>query len=388
MSAPPEDNALPPGTTGVVAVDLDRLAANWRALSNLVGPADCAAVVKADAYGLGADRCIPALARAGCRSFFVATTAEAMEARRLAPDAAIYVLDGLLPGSAPALAAIGAVPVLSSLLEIRACAEFARTTKAKPAVALHVCSGLNRLGLSAGDVEVLSLAPEQLSGLDVSLVMSHLASADAVDDPMNAAQLKAFERLRSLLPAARASLAASDGMMLGPAYHYDLARPGYALYGGQPSRTLRAPVEPVVSVYARILQIRDVPTGASVGYSGIWRAERPSRIATIAAGYADGVPRIATGGPVRVDGVNYPVVGRIAMDQMVIDLGPLNVSAGGRSVLGAEAVLFGNGDDGGPTAEDWARAAGTNNYEIVARISPRVPRRYINEELPRDESRP
>ncbi len=375
MSAPLDDTGLPPGTTGVVTIDLDLLAKNWRALSTLVAPAECAAVVKADAYGLGASHCIPALVRAGCGSFFVATLAEAEEARRLAPDATLYVLDGLLPGAAPALAAIGAIPVLSSQLEIRAYSEFARATGLRPAAALHVCSGLNRLGLTAGDVEALALAPERLGGLDVRLVMSHLASADNADDPMNEAQHAEFEHLRALLPAVRASLSASDGMMLGSPFHFELARPGYALYGGQPSRMRRAPVEPVVSVHARILQIRDVPEGGRVGYSGIWRAAQPSRIATIAAGYADGIPRsasagnAASGGKVAIGGQVAPIVGRVSMDLITVDvtaLPPGSVQPGGWAELVGPAI----------TLEEAGAAAGTIGYEILTRLGRRFHRVY------------
>lgn len=375
MSRPPDDGALPPGTTGVVTVDLDRLRANWCALSKLVAPAVCAAVVKADAYGLGAGRCIPALAGAGCETFFVATLAEAAAARRLAPDAAIYVLDGVLPGAAPALAAIGAIPVLSSQHEIRAYSEFAHASGSRPAAALHVCSGLNRLGLTTGDVEALTLAPERLGGLDVRLVMSHLAAADNADDPMNKAQLAVFERLRALLPAARASLSASDGMMLGKRFHFDLARPGYALYGGQPSRSFRAPVAPVVSVHARILQIRDVPAGASVGYSGIWRAERPSRIATIAAGYADGIPRASSasngtpGGKVAIGGHPAPIVGRVSMDLITVDVTEL---PDGLTQPGAWVELIGSKI----TLEEAGAAAGTIGYEILTRLGRRFHRIY------------
>ncbi|MEQ1710436.1 MAG: alanine racemase [Hyphomicrobium sp.] len=375
MTGVPQDSALPPGTTGVIAVDLDRLAANWRALAGLVAQTECAAVVKADAYGLGAERCIPALVRAGCRTFFVATHAEAETARRLAAGVEIYVLDGLLPGAAAAMAAIGAIPVLSSQAEIRALSEHARATHSTPAAALHICSGLNRLGLAAGDVEALSLAPERLAGLDVRLVMSHLASADTAGDPKNTAQLSAFRQLRRMLPAARASLSASDGLMLGREFHFDLVRPGYALYGGQPSRSHRAPVDPVVSVHARILQIRDVSAGEAVGYSGIWQARRPSRIATIAAGYADGIPRTAsatseiTGGMVAMAGIIAPIVGRVSMDLVTVDVTEIDpdlAQPGGWVELIGPAI----------TLEAAGTAAGTIGYEILTRLGRRFHRIY------------
>lgn len=371
-----DERSLPPGTTGIVTIDLDRLAANWQALARLVAPAECAAVVKADAYGLGAEHCIPALARAGCRTLFVATLAEAEAARRLAPDATILVLDGLVPGSAAALADIGAVPVLSSLDELRMLGDQARAEGRRPPAALHLCSGLHRLGLPPGETEALARGPELLEPIEICLVMSHLASADNAEDPKNAAQLERFESVRRLVPDARASLAASDGLMLGAAYHFDLVRPGYALYGGQPSRHHRAPVEPVVTVHARILQVREVPAGESVGYSGIWRAERPSRIATVAAGYADGIPRSASAstavpaGAVAIRGRRAPIVGRVSMDLVTVDVTDFpadSVRPGGMvEIIGTTITL-----------EDAGAAAGTIGYEILTRLSRRFHRVYL-----------
>ncbi|MBA4171701.1 MAG: alanine racemase [Hyphomicrobium sp.] len=370
------DAALPPGTTGVIRIDLDQLAANWRVLAALGRPAECAAVVKADAYGLGAIRCVPALATAGCATFFVARLGEAIEVRALAPDAVIYVLDGLLPGAEQEYSRIRARPVLSSLEEVQALAAFGRATGTRPAAALHVCSGLNRLGLPKADVLSLSQEPGLWAQIDLQLIMSHLASADAADDPKNAQQLETFQLLRSKLPVTPASLAASDGMMLGPAFYCDLMRPGYALYGGQPSGSQRTPVEPVVTVHARVLQVRDVAVGASVGYSGIWNAARPSRIAIIAAGYADGIPRSGSAsngcenGAVAFGGILSPVVGRISMDLITVDVTDLEP---GSCQSGDWAELI------GPTItlEEAGRRAGTIGYEILTRLGPRFQRIYV-----------
>lgn len=371
-----ETAALPSGTTGVVTVDLGRLAANWKALARLVAPAECAAVVKADAYGLGADHCIPALARAGCRTFFVATSSEAAVVRALAPAADLYVLDGLVGGGGAlsALVDVAAMPVLSSVEEVRAAASAATGPNRLPA-ALHLCSGLNRLGLPASEIHEIERQPGLLAGLDIRLVMSHLASADNISDPKNSAQLARFESLRRLVPGARASLSASDGLMLGPAYRFDLVRPGYALYGGQPSRHNRAPVEPVVGVVARVLQVRDLAAGETVGYSAIWRAQRPSRIATIAAGYADGIARAASastsepGGSVAFGGRLAPIVGRVSMDLVTVDV----TDVAGRPVRpGDWAELI------GPTIslEAAGAAAGTIGYEVLTRIGRRFHRIY------------
>jgi alanine racemase len=206
--------------------------------------------------------------------------------------------------------------------------------------------------------------------------MSHLAAADNADDPKNKMQLATFTALRRLVPGARASLAASDGLMLGTAYHFDLVRPGYALYGGQPSRHHRAPVEPVVTVHARILQVRDVPRGETVGYSGIWEARRPSRIATVAAGYADGIPRSASrasdgpGGRVALGGHLAPIVGRVTMDLVTVDvtgLPPHLAQPGAWVELVGETISL----------EDAGAAAGTIGYEILTRLGRRFHRVYL-----------
>jgi len=369
--------ALPPGTTGVVTVDLGRIAANWRALAALVKPAECAAVVKADAYGLGADRVVPALAAAGCRTFFVATLCEAEAVRRLAPASRVLTLDGLAGAPVDAHASLAILPVLSSIAEVEAAAAYARTCGARVPAALHVCSGLNRLGLPGGEVEALLARSALLDALDLGLVMSHLASADEPSNPSNERQRHRFDELRHALPPAAASLAASDGLMLGPAYHYDLVRPGYALYGGQPSRAHRAPVEPVVTVHARVLQVRDVAPGESVGYSSIWLAGKTSRIATVAAGYADGIPRTAsaasgeTHGTVAFDGRLAPIVGRVSMDLTTVDITGLSgapVEAGHWAEIVGPAIPL----------ETAGSGAGTIGYEILTRIGRRYHRVYTN----------
>lgn len=363
----------PAGATGVIGIDLSALQGNWRALADLVRPAECAAVVKADAYGLGIARVAPALAAAGCRTFFVATLAEAETCRRLVADGVIYVLDGLLPASAAALAAIDARPVLSSLADVRAWAEQHGRDAARP-VALHVDTGLNRLGMSAGEVQALAADGHLLDRLEVSLVMSHLASADEPASAKNRQQREVFDQLRRLLPTVPASLAASDGLMLGPDFHYDLVRPGYALYGGQASAGRTTPVVPVVSVHARILQVHDVAPGQSIGYSASYRVERPSRIATIAAGYADGVPRQAsaasgeTGGRVAIGGVPCPIVGRVSMDLVTVDVTDLPRPP----LVGEWAELIGET----LSLEDVGRAAGTIGYEILTRLGRRFHRVY------------
>jgi len=335
-------------------------------------------VVKADAYGLGATEVIPALARAGCRTFFVATPEEGRAARCLAADARIFALDGLLSGCGDQLVASDVTPVLSSLAEVKEWTRMARAEGRKLPAALQVESGLNRLGLTEDDVGTLAAQPALLEALDLRLVMSHLACADDPSDPMNEAQRAAFDRLRSRLPPAPASLAASDGLMLGRAFHYDLVRPGYALYGGQAFRGGATPVRPVVSIAARILQLRTVAPGETVGYAATWRATRPTRIAVVASGYADGLARSlsaasgAEGGTALVAGMRAPIVGRVSMDLITVDVTDVK-----KDIERGDLVeLVGPG----LSIEEMGHASGTIGYEVLTRLGPRFLRRYVGGE--------
>ena len=366
--------AIPASETGVLRIDLAAIAGNWRALQARVAPAECGAVVKADAYGLGIARVLPALARAGCRTFFVATPREAAEARQLSAGARLFVLDGLFEGGAADILASGAIPCLASFAEVEEWSAHARRIGARLGTALHVDSGLHRLGMPAADVQRLAGEANLLDCLDVVLVMSHLASADDPADAANSAQHQAFERLRKMLPAAQSSLAASDGLMLGRPFHFDLVRPGYALYGGQAFRGARAPVMPAVSLYVRVLQVRDVAPGGAVGYSGTWRAARPSRIATLAAGYADGLARTASatnatpGGSVIIHGTRLPIVGRVSMDLVTVDVTdcPVPVMRGDAAeVIGPSLPL-----------ETVGTQARTIGYEVLTRLGRRFERIY------------
>jgi alanine racemase len=367
---------VPASATGVIVIDLAQIRANWRTLAKRVAPAGCGAVVKADAYGLGAERVIPALYEAGCRNFFVATQAEAQTAIALAPGATIYVLDGILPGCARELAGLGVRPIMASLEEARAWAALAQGGARTPPAALHVDTGLNRLGMSEAEFAALLADAELMAQLDIALIISHLACADDAQHPMNSEQLDVFNRRRVQLPKARASLAASDGLMLGKDFHFDLVRPGYALYGGQ-AAPQRAPVLPVVRVSARILQVQEVPSGGRIGYSATYRAASPRRIATIAAGYADGVFRHASatneesGGAVAIRGKLAPIVGRVSMDLITVDItdvgDPAPVRGDFVDLIGPELSLESVGLD--------ARSIG---YEVLTRLGARFHRHYVD----------
>lgn len=375
QSADEFTGAAPASATGVVVVHLDRIAANWCALRDLVAPAECAAVVKADAYGLGAARVIPALAAAGCRTFFVATLAEANAARALAPRANVLVLDGLVAGSAEEMRASGAVPVISSLPQALEWAAL-NVAEGKRPCALHVDTGLNRLGLDAREIHALAGDMHLLGKLDVRLVMSHLASADDPASPKSAAQRGVLERLLPVLPSVPVSLAASDGLMLGKDYHYDLVRPGYALYGGQAFGGGRTPVQATVELHVKVLQVRDVAPGQTVGYSATWSPTRASRIAVIAAGYADGLFRHlsrasdASTPPaqVAIRGQFAPIVGRVSMDLVTVDVTDIE---GGVAPGDLVEVI-------GPNIpiEAVGAAAGTIGYEVLTSLGRRFHRIY------------
>ncbi len=375
-SRPPEHAAgeTEASETALLTIDLNALAANFRELVRLAASAECAAVVKADAYGLGMARVAPALWSAGCQTFFVATLAEAIALRALLPAAVIYVFAGLSPGTASLFRTHDLRPVLNSADEIAEWSAFCSDTGAKLPCAVHLDSGMNRLGL--GDADVARVTGQDLwSALTLALVMSHLACADEPSHPKSESQRALFDRLRARLPEAAASLANSAGILLGSDYHYDLVRPGIALYGGRPQRKGEHRFAPVVELLGRILQVRDVAAGESVGYGALRTLTRPSRVATVAVGYADGIFRSLStrdgedGLVVHVDGLPAPVIGRVSMDLITIDVTDIPEAAARR---GAWVELLG----GRVTAHDMARHAGTIDYEVLTNLGRRAARRY------------
>ena len=287
---------IPADARAVLTINLGALRANWGALNHVSGAAECAGVIKANAYGLGLEQITRALVAEGCRTFFVATLTEARIVRGVSPGAAIYVLDGLLPGASPHYAGFDLRPCLASLAEIREWAAYCDATGRRLRAAVHVDTGINRMGLPLAEVETLAGDERGLfDHFDLALVMSHLACADEPDNPVNALQLARFQRLRAMLPSAPASLANSGGTFLGPDYHFDLVRPGIALYGGRAFEGSPNPMQWVVRLQARILQVRDVAAGDSIGYGATYQTQRPSRVATLACGYADGFLRALSG---------------------------------------------------------------------------------------------
>ena len=358
------------GAGALLTIDLDAVAANYRRLQARLTGAACGAAIKADAYGLGALRVGPALARAGCRDFFVAHLDEGVALRPCLPGATIHVLNGVLPGEEAAFAAHGLIPVLNSLPQLDRWARWAREHGILPA-ALHIDTGMSRLGLEESDLDTLANDPGRLKGIDLQLVLSHLACAEEPDNPMNAAQRTAFEHARRRLPDARASLVNSSGIFLGPDYQFDLARPGAALYGVNPTLGRPNPMLPVVRLEGRIIQVRDIDRPRTVGYGAAHPIRRRSKIATVAIGYADGYLRSLSGrGKCRLAGLEVPIVGRVSMDLITVDITdvPADQAVEGTVV---EAI--------GPehTVDDVAEIAGTNGYEILTSLGPRYRRRYI-----------
>ena len=354
--------------TGLLTVDLDALARNYRRLREAAAPADTSAVVKANAYGLGVESVARRLFREGCRHFFVATLSEGQELRSVLPEAEIYVLEGVLEGQAPALLAAGLVPALNSLEQIDAWA------RADRRALLHIDTGMNRLGLGAAELRNLAGRPDRLRGLKLEFVMTHLACADQPGHPLNALQLTRFNELRRLLPPARTSIGNSAGVLLGPEHCGDLVRPGIGLYGGNPFADRANPFETVATLTARVLQIREAAPPQSVGYGADYVVHSRQRLATLGLGYADGYPRALSDRSAAVfAGQRLPVVGRVSMDLITLDVSalPANQLATGEFVelIGREMPL-----------EAVARAAGTVNYEILTGLGQRVQRVYRGHE--------
>ncbi len=350
----------------VLEIDLDALVANWQALGERAKPAECAAVVKADAYGIGAAAAAPALAAAGCRSFFVAFPAEAVALRSVVPETDIYILSGVPRGAEAELDDLGLIPVLASLDDIAAWT--AEAGDSRPA-ALLINTGMTRLGLGAADIDILG-RDDRLDGIELRLVISHLACAEEGDNPMNRAQLDRFNELRAKLPPAPASFANSSGIFLGPDYLFDLVRAGVALYGVNPTPGRPNPMREVVRLTSRILQVHEVAPPMSVGYGATHKVAGPSRIAVVPVGYADGYLRSLSGrGFCYVDGRRVPVVGRVSMDLITLDVSDL---APERSGPGAPVELI-----GGPVPiDDLAAAADTIAYELLTSLGPRYHRVY------------
>lgn len=375
-------------------IDLEAIRHNVRKFVAIASPANVMAVVKADAYGHGAVQVARAALDAGARWLGVAHISEALALRAAGIDAPLLAWLHTTESNFAAAVAAG-VDIGVSGWELDAVVAAAREQERPARIHLKVDTGLGRNGCTIEDWDrLLGTAMEyQDEGLlRVVGIFSHLAVADEPHRPETDEQLAVFREAIAMAedsgvdPEVR-HIANTPAALSRPDAHFDLVRVGLGLYGlspfdGQPSAELG--LRPAMTVRTLLSNCKRVPEGQGVSYGLRYRTASESTLGLIPLGYADGVPRVATGAPVRINGSSYPVVGRIAMDQMVVDFGGLSPDAAAE-LHGAEVVMFGDGTDGGPTADDWAAAAGTINYEIVTRISPRVPRSYVNE-VPTEEA--
>ena len=358
--------------SGILTIDLAALAQNYRDLQSRLAGARLGAVVKANAYGLGAARVAQTLRQQGCRDFFVAHLEEALSLKQeLQKDSNLFVLNGLHPGSEERCAAADVIPVLNSLAQIQNWSACARRQGVELPAVLQFDTGMSRLGLSADEANELIGNRALLDGIRILFVMSHLACADDPDSAQNEAQRSLFEKYAASFSGVPRCFANSGGVFLGSAFHGELGRAGIALYGANPVMAIDNPMAAVVSLHVRVIQLRSVPAGARVGYGGVFVAPQPMRLATIAAGYADGMPRhLSNCGAAYFNGVRLPFVGRVSMDSITLDISALPADA---IAPGALVEVIGPHQSLEAVAED----AGTISYEILTALGQRYYREYV-----------
>ena len=362
-----------PSISLALAIDLDALAHNYRILrSGLKKGAHCAAVLKANAYGMGIKETSMRLYQEGCRHFFTAHLAEAIELQCYIPkDAFIYVLNGLRKGEEKVYVRYNIIPVLGDLEQVHDWNTFAKTQKEGGRAALHFDTGMTRTGLSPNELKDLELS--RFSHTEIVCILSHLACPYQPEHPMNEVQRHRFDAIRKRFPFALASLAGSGGFFLDPNYHNDIVRAGLALTGCRTAISQgNASLKPVVKAYAQILQINNIARGDSVGYDATFIASRASQIATVGVGYADGYFRnLNNRGEVYVAGVKAPIVGRISMDLLTIDITDI---PSGRVQRGDWVELFGDH----LSIDDLAHKAGTIPWELLTALGARYERFYLS----------
>ncbi len=378
----PHGTKIPPGVSSVLVVDLDAIASNYRHIKSMVPVAEVGVSIKADAYGLGAASIAPALAAQGCQTFFVATAAEGAKLRSAIPDAGIVVLNGPDAVSVPLFIEHGLTPALNSLPQLDVWRTAVAGNAHNNGAYLHIDTGMSRLGLSEAEVSELCSDTARADGVDISVVMSHLACADEPDSAMNALQRKRLLTTATTLPSItgpiRASLANSAGAFLGADYHLDMVRAGASIYGLNVLDQKINTMEQVVYLFAKILQVREIKKAASVGYGATHKVSQPSRITTVAIGYADGYPRAAgrlTTKDERKLATTFigdavaPVVGRVSMDLLTVDVSGVPET---EARPGAFVELIGDRFN----ADNLADVAGTIGYEVLTRLGQRHHRIY------------
>ncbi|WP_227869539.1 alanine racemase [Undibacterium parvum] len=358
----------------LLTIDLGAIRSNYRLLQNKLDGALCGAAVKADAYGLGVLPVSQALVAEGCRHLFVAHLEEAIAVRPHVPETvAIYVMHGAPRGYEPEFIEHRCIPVLNSREQIAAWSSLAAARQSALPAIMQFDTGMSRMGLSGQEVQGLLADTDALRGIDVRYLMSHLACAEDQAHPMNQKQLAAFKALRAQFPGCGASLANSSGIFLGAEFHFDLARPGAALYGVAPVAGAANPMQAVVRLQGAIIQTRELAPGTGVGYSLTWQSAQPSRIATVAVGYADGWLRsLSNRGVAHIAGVEAPMVGNVSMDTITLDVSqvPLEHLQAGSLV---DLISANN------TVDQVAARAGTIGYEILTSLGARYQRRYVGE---------
>jgi alanine racemase len=359
---------------GILTISLPAIEANWKELGRRAMPSECAAVIKADGYGCGLEPVARTLVDAGCKTFFVADLGEARRVRSAAQEPAVYVLNGLLPGTASAYANINVRPVIGSLVELAEWDAFCATSQWRGGAALHVDTGMNRLGISAD--EAAALAPRiRAENHGINLLMSHLVCSEQPEHPLNEKQIQLFRDVRLLYRGIPGSLANSSGIFLGSGAHCDVVRPGAALFGVNPTPGHDNPMRPAVELHAHVVQVRTVPKGETIGYNALWTAKHATRVAIVTTGYADGYPRAASatdaapGAEAIVAGTRCPLAGRVSMDLLAIDITALPDHTVRRGDL---VTLIG----GGLSVDDLAAAAGTIGYEVLTSLGKRYHRVY------------
>ena len=359
---------------GILTINLAAIEANWKELGRRAMPSECAAVIKADGYGCGLEPVARTLLDAGCKTFFVADLGEARRVRSIAQEPAIYVLNGLLPGTASAYADVNARPVIGSLVELAEWDAFCAANQWRGGAALHVDTGMNRLGISAD--EAAALAPRiRAENHGITLLMSHLVCSEQPENPLNEKQIQLFRDVRLLYRGIPGSLANSSGIFLGSSAHCDVVRPGAALFGVNPTPGHGNPMRPVVELHAHVVQVRTVPKGETIGYNATWTAKHATRIAVVTVGYADGYPRAASatdaapGAEAIVAGTRCPLAGRVSMDLLAIDITALP----DHTVRRGDLVTLIGGDIG---VDELAAAAGTIGYEVLVSLGNRYHRVY------------
>ncbi len=358
-------------STGLLTINLDALARNYRLLRNTATPSKCGAVIKANAYGLGIEPVVQRLFDEGCRQFFVATVAEGLALRQRFATLEIFVFAGAQVGEESLLREAKLIPVLNSQEQIMRWVEFS-DAKRYPVV-IHIDTGMTRLGLDSRGLNQIALDARVLAALEIAYLMTHLACADEPDNQINQHQIKSFAAQCQRLPVTRTSIGNSAGLLIGEEFRGDLVRPGIALYGGNPFSTRSNPMETVVTLEAPVLQVQEVTRTATVGYGATRRISAPARLATVGVGYADGIPRaLSNCGEGCLGNTRVPIVGRVSMDLVTLDVSAVarrDIYPGVNVELIGENVLL----------DDVAKKAGMISYEILTGFGPRLQRRYIRD---------